>query len=405
MDLQKTLAQATSLDFNSLLPIINDLKNSGQQKQAVFIINSILQHDVNTEIKRALYHELSICLFYTDYKELGPKVLDHLLLKGDLGSIEFSNQAFYAPKIKIIEKYKPEIKCPLVKGSNQTYKPMNPSILKYKNGWLGLSRLVNYTQERATNFKFISSDGVCRTKLVLLLMDKNFRVTYQTILKDKSNRIRYEHSRVRYFEDAIPFWDNHELYMLSNALDGNPNGMSVIYRCKIDIEAGEIVEAKPLASPQNRVEKNWLPMTIPDKKGIHYLYSYDPVIILNDQLDLKQYNQKRRFGTFRGGGGVVNYEIESEKGYLVIVHEVGLYPGNSGRCYLHRFIWLNAEFEIKKMSHCWIFEHQGIEYCRSMIIDDNKLILGVGIEDRESWYYVIDAELPKKQLIDIRDFD
>lgn len=401
MSLRSALTQYNNFDFASLIPVIRELKNNGKHDQAVFIALNMFKYDLLTNITRELLHELTICLYYTNYRSLGPRILDHLLFKGDLSAHEESNQSFYAAKIERIDKFRPDIKTPLVKGSSQCYKPMNPSILKYKDGWLGLSRLVNYTQEKATNFKFISKDGRCRTKIVLMLLDSEFKVTKQIILKDKSNRIRYK-TQVKYFEDVIPFFENGNLYVLSNALDGNIMGRSTIYRCHIDIEKGEITKAIEFPSPQNRTEKNWLPMRIEEK--LHYLYSYDPVIILDRELNLKEYPQKLRFGAFRGGGGVINYQIEDEDGYLCIVHEVGLYPGNNGRCYLHRFIWLNSTFLISKVSHVWIFEHQGIEYCRSMIQDKDKLVLGVGIEDRESWYYLIDANLPKNMLKDLDYF-
>ena len=404
MSLQPTLSNLTSFDFNSFLPEIVKLRNSGKNSLSVFIINSILKHDIKPELKKILYHELGISLFYTKYKDHGLRVMDNLLLSGNLNIIEISNQSFYTSKLEIIEKIKPNIKCPLVEGTNENYKPMNPSLVCYKNGWIGLSRLVNYTQERATNFMFISKDGVCRTKIVLMIFDSKFELKYQSILEDHSGRIRYENARVKYFEDAIPFWDHSELYMLSNALDGNINGMSTIYRCKIDIENSKIVEAKELQSPYNKVEKNWLPININNE--INYLYSYDPVIILDPKLNISKYDQKGNFKSFRGGGGVLNYKIGPAGGYLIIIHEVGIYP-NGGRCYLHRFVWMNSKFIIEKISHSWIFEHRGIEYCRSVASNpkNDKLILGVGIEDRESVYYIIDYNTPIGMLKDLSYFD
>ncbi len=389
-------------DSNSFLDSIIKFKNEGKHELAIFIAVNMLKCDITTDIKTKLLAEIGISAFYTSRKELGIMALDHLLLNGGVWYNILSNIGFYAQKIKRVKKIKLSVKAPMVEHTNQLYRPMNPSILRYKNGWISICRLVNYTQKGAKNFKFISPDGVCRTKQVLTILDNDFNNISQIIMEDISGRPRYEGARVLYFEDAVPFFDENQLYMLSNALDGSTAGISEMFKCKIDIETGSIVSAIPLSSFQSgRSEKNWLPIEV--KGELNYLYSYNPVVILDKNLRRTETVQDKNFTSFRGGGGACEFKINNRDGYLVVVHEVGI--DGHGRCYLHRFVWMNSDFKIKYLSHPWCFEHRGIEYCRSMVLDNGQAILGVGIEDREAWFYIIDVEEIMSMMKPLEEFE
>ena len=83
----------------------------------------------------------------------------------------------------------------------------------------------------------------------------------------------------------------------------------------------------------------------------------------------------------------------------MLVHEVVHFPENR-RCYLHRFLYLDENFKITKVSKPFIFQHIGVEYCWSMTLDhtESELILPIGIEDREAYLCFVDLDTIRSLL-------
>src|SRR5204862_471745 len=117
---------------------------------------------------------------------------------------------------------------------------------------------------------------------------------------------------------------------------------------------------------------------IPQGQGSKFLTLYEP---------------KHDFTRFRGS----TPPIEFDEGYLLLVHE---HVDNGQRNYMHRFLFLDKDFNIKKMSLPFIFMHKGIEYCCGMTIDhtEKNLIMGLGIEDREAYLFITDLDTVRTLL-------
>jgi hypothetical protein len=64
---------------------------------------------------------------------------------------------------------------------------------------------------------------------------------------------------------------------------------------------------------------------------------------------------------------------------------------NESRIYLHRFVRLDAKFNVTAVSPAWIFSHYGIEFCAGLVLDGATLVLSYGITDREAWIMRVDA--------------
>lgn len=134
-----------------------------------------------------------------------------------------------------------------------------------------------------------------------------------------------------------------------------------------------------------RCEKNWVPF-IKDNR-LHVVYSYDPFIIYQVDPETGECHlvlhetPDHEFSSFRGSAAPIPFD----EGYLMIVHEVVHHPDYT-RSYLHRFLYLDHDFHIQRLSKPFIFLHTGIEFCCSMIMDHSgrELIIPIGIEDREA---------------------
>ena len=160
----------------------------------------------------------------------------------------------------------------------------------------------------------------------------------------------------------------------------------------------------PLFGPDpNRCEKNWLPFV--KNNELHLIYSYSPFTIYKTFFDpvsgrvMQQVlkpneNPTHDFSRFSGSAA----PIEFDNGYLLLVHET-IYD-DTQRNYMHRFLYMDPDFNIRKMSKPFTFLHKGIEYSCGMTIDhsEKNLVLAVGIEDREAYLCTVDLDLVRGLL-------
>ena len=74
--------------------------------------------------------------------------------------------------------------------------------------------------------------------------------------------------------------------------------------------------------------------------------------------------------------------MDGVSGYLCVVHEVSFYGGGH-RWYVHRFVWLDTSFAVRRVSLLFYLDHLGVEYCSGMAFahDADELLLTAGIEE------------------------
>ena len=80
--------------------------------------------------------------------------------------------------------------------------------------------------------------------------------------------------------------------------------------------------------------------------------------------------------------------IPFDEGFLMLVREV---VQNDQRYDLHRFIYIDKDLQIEKISKPFVFRHRGFEYCSSMTIDhaSNACLLTICLE-RETYACSVD---------------
>lgn len=353
--------------------------------------------------------EISVSAFYTANKEDGYAATNRLMLKKDipyhLKEQSYKNMLFYIPNLKGV-KYKPiEIDLPLVhEGLASHYNPMNPSIKKTKNGYDVILRTVNYLQIGAKHFKsldLLDPTFIARTRNFFLQYDQNMNLLSQKEIVENLSRKKFG-SNVEGLEDCRMFEYKNSTWFSCTTSDTNPTGQRQVSLCKLEDQRSapfiNVEALKPLHGPDpNRCEKNWLPFV--KNNEIYVIYSYTPLVIYKMQfISDTHYSMKQvplpnktlthDFSRFSGSAA----PIEFDKGYLLLVHET-IYD-DVQRNYMHRFLYMDPDFTIKKASKPFTFLHKGIEYCCGMTIDhsDKNLILAVGIEDREAYLFTVDLE-------------
>lgn len=350
--------------------------------------------------------ELSISAYYTPFKDEGYAAANRLILKKDvpynIKEQAYKNMLFYVPKLKNAEYYPIEIDLPPIReGFAAHFNPMNPTILKTEKGYDVICRTVNYMQIGAKHFKSLDlfdPTNTAKTRNFFVQYDKDFKVLSQKEIIEELPRERIHSRSVEGLEDCRLFACKNSRWFTCTTLDTNPTGQPQISLCKLaDNPVGPIIQVEelhPLFGPDpNRCEKNWLPFV--KNNQLHLIYSFDPFIIYKvniekgagtSQIICHHEKPKSDFSRFSGSAP----PIEFDNGYLLLVHET-VYDDQQ-RNYMHRFILLDKDFNFKQISKPFIFLHNGIEYCCGMAIDHSatKLIMALGIEDREAYLCTVD---------------
>lgn len=363
--------------------------------------------------------ELSISAYYTSFKEEGYAAANRLLLNKNVPyhtkEQAHKNMLFYVQNLKNA-KYQPIIiDLPLIReGLLARFNPLNPSIRKTETGYDVICRTVNYMQIGAKHFTsldLLDTTNTYKTRNIFVQYDQDFNVLSQKEIIEELPRERKQFRNVVGLEDCRLFAFKNSTWFSCTTLDTNPTGQPQVSVCKLsDNRAGPIIyveELFPLFGPNpNRCEKNWLPF-LKDNE-IHLIYSFDPFIIYRPSLEkdplrnfqiMSHYDEpKYDFSRFSGSAP----PIEFDNGYLVLVHET-VY--NDQRNYMHRFIFLDKDLNFKKLSKPFTFLHHGIEYCCGMAIDHSttKLIMTIGIEDREAYLCIVDLDTVRSMLEPLSD--
>lgn len=351
--------------------------------------------------------ERSIVAYYTPFREEGFKALNNLILKKGVPwtakSQAYKNLRFYVQKLPSARYVPIVLDFPyIMEGSEERYHPMNPSILKTDEGYSVICRSVNYTQTGAKTFHTIDSDGIFRTRNFLAQYDPYFNLLSQMEITENLPRERVRcwiSSNLQGLDDCRLFHWEGKKWLTCTTNDTNPTGNFQISLCRLG-EGGMIDKLVPLIGPDpNRCEKNWVPFL---HEGLpHLIYSYDPFIVFQPQLEtgacheVVRYTPEYDLSHFRGSAAPIRFD----NGYLMVVHEVSLTDDHS-RIYFHRFVYLDDNFQVKKLSKPFIFRHDGVEFCLSMTTDhaNKNLILGVGVEDREAYFCIVDLDVVRELL-------
>lgn len=123
------------------------------------------------------------------------------------------------------------------------------------------------------------------------------------------------------------------------------------------------------------MEKNWLPFMFHGELRI--LYETNPLTILNGQGDVI-YKAEPWLGSpaLRGSGSPIPWGDR----FLYTIHEQGIVRGDEPLTdqyfYFHRFVEMDQQFQITRMSPLFIFREEGVEYtCGHCLSHDGTLLL------------------------------
>lgn len=90
--------------------------------------------------------------------------------------------------------------------------------------------------------------------------------------------------------------------------------------------------------------------------------------------------------------------IEFEDGNLLLVCET--ISVDQQRYNLHRFLFLDKNLNVKKLSKPFVFKHKGKEWCTEMTIDhpNNQCVISIHIENKEFWVCSVSLDIIRSLL-------
>jgi len=363
------------------------------------------------DIAYKLLDEYSIFSYYTQSsRQNNLRIIDRMIFHKNIWNhvnikLLTNNQRFYMDKLKY------EYKKKILISHEEHYNELNPSIINTGKELIVNCRTSNFGVKPGGVYYAKTSDGLVNTKNYILKMDYKFNIISQKEVIDKSHRKKYNIRRIEGLEDLIIFNYNDQLYGSCTLVDSNEKGLPQIGLCKLEESYDYYIinELTPMGLiHENRCEKNWLPFV--NDNILSFVYNYSPMDII---IPIKNYDHEftgetelisstqsdLNFERFRGSAGPLKFKDN----WLIVVHEVSWCSDNS-RIYTHRYVLLDNNFNIIKLSNPWYFENHGLEFCRSMCDFDDNIILSCGIKDEEAWLYVVNKKEIWNSLEDIKKF-
>lgn len=361
--------------------IINLYRNKGENKKAYEMYqeaNKYLIKHLKKEIDRddylflendiyiyKLIYEYTIIAYYNNIRNIDTEVIGVMnnCPDGNIINNLLGNYKFYASKLESTKNINISA---TFNYKDFLMKSSSTSLLydKENEQYYGNMRFVNYTINKDGTYLGCNKHVLTINKKIRL--DSNFNILSEETI--------YPHKTDYYmgYEDVRLYFFNNKLYF---------TGISKQITNKIGVSFGEyellnnIIFATEYSQTfkNTECEKNWSLLEYENKLCV--IYSYNPLIIctFNDkkrELEILKINTNMPmlFKHARGSSNGVLYENE----YYFIIHFVSY---TQPRNYYHLLCVFDINMNLLRYSNIFKFSDLQIEYCLSLIIHDNNIII------------------------------
>jgi len=332
-----------------------------------------------------LRQEMAISGYYQSSRAEGAAANEQLALQKDIppeiSATATNNAAFYAEPLEEATYVR------FVPALPPSFHASNPSILRSPDGYLVNCRAVSYRVDAYQRFVPTESDGILRTRNLMLRLDRELRFLDQTEVTGSPPPLR--NHVIRGMEDCRLFEHGGRVAFTCTTTELHPDGPFLMSLVTLDKQF-RVERQVPLRFDRGSlVEKNWLPFTDGKTGALRAVYGYEPLLILGidpetGRCEAVTEHRSGRNVAFRGSAGPVDLPSSAGVGKLLLVHEVAFH---GRRYYLHRFVSIGEDSAITGVSRPFIFFHRGIEFVCGMTLshDGEELLITFGVEEREAW--------------------
>lgn len=386
------------------------------KKDNLFVENHVYQY--------AFDNEIAIAGFYTKDHNKRRQAYDICMAlsvskEADKGiqQLALSNSRFYAKKaIELFPSFVAQ-QMPSIAEMTTGYTAMNPSVggISTDNKVHCVVRTVNYWMKGG---HYLSPDNIIRTENYLCeLSYPDFNLISSKKIEVQVNESQTDFP-VKNHEDCRPFWWKGEWWGTATVRDRHPSGQCEVSMFTLKGDKEHVFRPGTESPIADRNQKNWMAIVLPpsstgEAERLLFVYSCDPTVVLEvveiepDQYQLKNYRVDPSpifaLSELRGSSQCVLIHEEAEQvRYLLIGHEA--FSNGGIRDYLHRFVELDAEFRITRVSDLFHFVQSGIEFCAGMTllpqgqVKEPELLISFGVADKEAWISHVKLSDVEKQL-------
>ena len=370
--------------FYSLAKEILD-KNDNRDTY-LFLHNGVYQYQI--------YYEYTIFAAYCGIKNIDNQIITVMNYSNNHSEIEnlLSNMKFYNQILK---------KDSLFNLDNSIYSMINEENIKFvsssssliknsnSNGYLCNIRYVNYFIEPNGSYKNCEKHIISVNKFVEF--DENFK-----LVKEEWMELMYDGRLYIGVEDLKIFYDSYKETLLYIGTGYHSNNQIGIVSGKYDIinKKTEIYELKQTFN-KTQCEKNWI--YVDYNQQLHIIYDWYPLKICkleNNELKIvESRSMPKLFSRVRGStcGYVYNKKLglnENGETETWFVNHIVSYE--NPRHYYHIISVFDSNMNLLRYSAPFKFEGEPIEYCLSIVVEDNRVLINYSTWDRTTRIGVYD---------------
>ncbi len=285
----------------------------------------------------------------------------------------------------------------------------NPCLINRQNGETELFvRSVNYiTHVNNGEYSYPFGNVDTTTYVVSLSESDTKELSYDSPImrNDMQKFITYpENDTTKYYDSMVVGFEDIRVIELNGKLYGfgmsrKTSSNNICQQVLIPLDENYQMEKVIVLNYDHSVnQKNWMPFV--HNNEIHILYMCDPFVIIKPDLEtgdceiISRRNQKYNMSLYRGGSPGLSFD----DGYLFVVHEV-FFEGKI-RKYIHRFLYMNKQFQISKISQPFFLKDKTIEFVIGLSYDPTGkyLCIGMGYQDRKAYLVKVDIDVVKNML-------
>ena len=339
-----------------------------------------------------IYYEYSIIASWLGIKNINNEV--NIILNNctdyNIISNVFSNMKFYKDILFPTSVIKMDDKILVLVDNEKVLFNSSSSCLIHnenKDGYLLNVRYVNY---------YITENGFyinCEKHIVTV--NKYFELDNNlNVVKEKLFDLNFLDKRYIGVEDVKIFNDLNEnkIKFIGTGLHNNHN--IGIVSGDYDINQDILTSHELITDFSNsNCEKNWIFVNF--KNETHIIYKWHPLQICKLDKQNKQIskvetrNMPRIFSHIRGSSCGFSYNKENSSEIWFIVHLVSY---ESPRHYYHMIVVLDSMLNLLRYSTPFKFEGESIEYCLSIIVEDERVLLNYSTWDRTTRIGIYDKK-------------
>jgi len=316
-----------------------------------------------------LYIEYTIIAYYLGIRNINDEIIIILNnCKNDSDNqLLFSNMKFYKNVLKQIKtiQFDSSFKDDVF-DIEHTFTSSSSCMIQQENGYLMNIRYVNYTIDNKQ--QYIYKEAII-TQNKRVELDSNFNIINEKLLKYK-NDVKIH---IVGIEDVRIFSNKQNEVLFLGMMYNKEKDKIMIVNGKYDY-----LENANFSTPtfsNNSCEKNWVYYN-----NENIIYNWHPLTIckLNEFNELNIIEKKETplyFSRFRGSTNGFEYNNEIWFITHIVSYEVP-------RHYYHVFIVFDKDMNLLRYSAPFSFEDEPIEYCLSIIVEKNRVLINYSSWDK-----------------------